>query len=185
MVKLYTLFKTQGLENHTLFGAHTLLAHLRECPLPLGSRLTWTITIHAIHHLNRKSYTISVMSRWRIVTQARSSLATSSASLTTRSPRAPGWPVPVPCYCNVNKTRPLLEPAWMFLSLITYCQIYSKSMLLGHALAVVLLTLDHIALLALSFAPRGFSPISPVLPLLRKPNQLFQIPIRSGTHGHI
>ena len=35
---------------------------------------------------------------------------------------------------------------------------------------------------ALSSLPRGFSPGTPVLPLLQ--NQHFQIPIRSGTHGH-
>ena len=35
--------------------------------------------------------------------------------------------------------------------------------------------------LVLSRAPRGFSPGTPVFPLL---NQYFQIPIRSGTHGH-
>ena len=38
-------------------------------------------------------------------------------------------------------------------------------------------------LLVLSFAPRGFSPGTPVFPLLK--NQHFQIPIRSGTHGHV
>ena len=37
-------------------------------------------------------------------------------------------------------------------------------------------------LLVLSRAPRGFSPGTPVFPLLK--NQHFQIPIRSGTHGH-
>ena len=37
-------------------------------------------------------------------------------------------------------------------------------------------------LLFLSRLPRGFSPGTPVLPLLQ--NQHFQIPIRSGTHGH-
>ena len=35
--------------------------------------------------------------------------------------------------------------------------------------------------LVLSRAPRGFSPGTTVFPLL---NQYFQIPIRSGTHGH-
>ena len=35
-------------------------------------------------------------------------------------------------------------------------------------------------LLVLSFTPRGFSPVSPLLI-----NQHFQIPIRSGTHGHV
>ena len=38
-------------------------------------------------------------------------------------------------------------------------------------------------LLVLSLAPRGFSPGTPVSPLLK--NQHFQIPIRSGTHGHV
>ena len=38
-------------------------------------------------------------------------------------------------------------------------------------------------LLVLSFAPRGFSPGTPVFPLLK--NQHFQIPIRSGMHGHV
>ena len=38
-------------------------------------------------------------------------------------------------------------------------------------------------LLVLSLAPRGFSPGTPVFPLLK--NQHFQIPIRSGTHGHV
>ena len=38
-------------------------------------------------------------------------------------------------------------------------------------------------LLVLSFAPRGFSPGTPVFPLLKK--QHFQIPIRSGTYGHV
>ena len=37
-------------------------------------------------------------------------------------------------------------------------------------------------LLVLSRLPRGFSSGTPVLPLLQ--NQHFQIPIRSGTHGH-
>ena len=36
-------------------------------------------------------------------------------------------------------------------------------------------------LLVLSLAQRAFSPGTPVSPLL---NQYFQIPIRSGTHGH-
>ena len=38
-------------------------------------------------------------------------------------------------------------------------------------------------LLVLSFAPRGFSPGSPVSPLLK--HQHFQIPVRSRTHRHI
>ena len=38
-------------------------------------------------------------------------------------------------------------------------------------------------LLVLFLAPRGFSPGTPVFPLLK--NQHFQIPIRSGTHGHV
>ena len=38
-------------------------------------------------------------------------------------------------------------------------------------------------LLVLSLPPRGFSPGTPVSPLLK--NQHFQIPIRSGTHGHV
>ena len=38
-------------------------------------------------------------------------------------------------------------------------------------------------LLVLSLAPRGFSPGTPVFPLLK--NQHLQIPIRSGTHGHV
>ena len=37
-------------------------------------------------------------------------------------------------------------------------------------------------LLARSFAPRGVSAVLWFSPLLKK--QLFQIPIRSGTHGH-
>ena len=56
-------------------------------------------------------------------------------------------------------------------------------------------------LLVLSFAPRGFSPGAPVFPSPQKPttsspgrfslalevekNQHFQIPIRSGTYGHV
>ena len=38
-------------------------------------------------------------------------------------------------------------------------------------------------LLVLSLTPRGFSPGTPVFPLLK--NQHFQIPIPSGTHGHV
>ena len=38
-------------------------------------------------------------------------------------------------------------------------------------------------LLVLSLAPRGFPPGTPVSPLFK--NQHFQIPIPSGTHGHI
>ena len=32
---------------------------------------------------------------------------------------------------------------------------------------------------------KGFSPGTPVFPSSQKPMQLFQIPIRSGTHGHV
>ena len=39
-------------------------------------------------------------------------------------------------------------------------------------------------LLVLSFAPRGFSPGTPVV-FPTPQNQHFQIPIRSGTHGHV
>ena len=38
-------------------------------------------------------------------------------------------------------------------------------------------------LLVLSLAPRGFSPGTPVFPSPQ--NQHFQIPIRSGTYGHV
>ena len=38
-------------------------------------------------------------------------------------------------------------------------------------------------LLVLSLAPRGFSPGIRFSPLLK--NQHFQVPIRSGTHGHV
>ena len=40
-------------------------------------------------------------------------------------------------------------------------------------------------LLVLSFAPRGFSPGTPVFPSPQKPTLPLQIPIRSGTHGHV
>ena len=39
--------------------------------------------------------------------------------------------------------------------------------------------------LVYSLAPRGFSPGTPVFPSPQKPMQLFQIPILSGTHGHV
>ena len=38
-------------------------------------------------------------------------------------------------------------------------------------------------LLVLSIASGGFSPVTPVFPSPQ--NQHFQIPIRSGTHGHV
>ena len=39
--------------------------------------------------------------------------------------------------------------------------------------------------LVLSFAPRGFSPGTPVFPSPQKPTLNNQIPIQSGTYGHI
>ena len=53
----------------------------------------------------------------------------------------------------------------------------------------ILASTQHLSLfglslfLALSFAPRGFSPVYPVFHLLKI--QQFQIPIRSATHGHV